>query len=171
MPNKGTIILAVSLIVILGGVVIYGYLGVKDGDCELEDELAEGVCLVESEPAVDLTPEIQGPSIAVEPAIFDFGTVVYGEVAEQEFSIKNAGTEDLEILRLSTSCGCTKAVIAEADKIIAPGQSVSMLVSFDPAVHEDDSDLGEVIRIVYLKTNDPDNPEIEVEIRAKVIKI
>lgn len=118
----------------------------------------------------DDTETLAGARIKVEPAFFDFGKVVYGEVAEHTFTIQNIGDDALKILRLSTSCGCTKAYISDEEKTIDPGMSVSMVVSFDPAVHKDDSDLGEVTRIVYIKTNDPKNPEIEVEIKANVVK-
>ena len=112
----------------------------------------------------------QGPAIQITPAAFDWGTVIYGEIAQKTFIIANAGNQPLEILRLSTSCGCTKAVMAENDKIIAPGQSAEMSVTFDPAVHQDDMDLGEIVRVVYIKSNDSQKPEAEVELRAKVIK-
>ncbi|MFA4871667.1 MAG: DUF1573 domain-containing protein [Patescibacteria group bacterium] len=112
----------------------------------------------------------QGPAIQITPAAFDWGTVIYGEIAQKTFTIANAGNQPLEILRLSTSCGCTKATMAENDKIIAPGQSAEMSVTFDPAVHQDDMDLGEIVRVVYIKSNDSQKPEAEVELRAKVIK-
>ena len=112
----------------------------------------------------------QGPAIQITPAAFDWGTVIYGEIAQKTFTIANIGNQPLEILRLSTSCGCTKATMAENDKIIAPGQSAEMSVTFDPAVHQDDMDLGEIVRVVYIKSNDSQNPEAEVELRAKVIK-
>ena len=60
--------------------------------------------------------------------------------------------------------------MAKEDKVIAPGQSANLLVTFDPAVHKDDSDLGDLIRIIYVRTNDPENSEVEVEITAKVVK-
>lgn len=113
---------------------------------------------------------INGPVIEVSPTAYDFGTVVFGEVAEHVFQIKNSGNQSLKILKLSTSCGCTKASVEEDEKTIAPGDSADMLVTFDPSVHKDDHDLGYITRIVYIKTNDSEKPEIEVEITANVIK-
>lgn len=113
---------------------------------------------------------VSGPSIKISPEFYDFGTVIYGEVAEYNFLIENLGDAPLEILRLSTSCGCTKAFIDEDKKIIAPQTSAEILVTFDPAVHKDDTDLGELIRIVYIKSNDPLRPEAEIELKANVIK-
>ena len=78
-----------------------------------------------------------GPIIQIRPTEYDWGTVIYGQVARQTFQITNNGDQPLEIQRLSTSCGCTQAFMAESDKIIAPGASADLLVTFDPAVHED----------------------------------
>lgn len=159
MKNKGIIGLIVLIAVILLIIVVYGYAKVPEGTSQdFSNNNGSGISV------------IKGPAIEAAPDSHDFGTVIYGDVAEHTFIVKNLGDEPLEILRLSTSCGCTNATIAEEDKIIAPGQSVDMLVTFDPAVHKDDSDLGYVTRIVYIKTNDPANPEVEVEITAKVIK-
>lgn len=114
--------------------------------------------------------EVVGPKIEITPAFYNLGTVVYGQVAKYNFTATNRGSAPLEIIRLSTSCGCTKAFIAEDKKIIQPQQSAEILVTFDPATHKDDTDLGEITRIVYVKSNDPLRPEVEIELRAKVIK-
>lgn len=160
MKNKRIIGLIILIIVISVIIVIYSYTTAPEGT---EQKFSHNINGSE-------ISAIKGPAIEATPDSYDLGTVIYGEVVSHTFTVKNLGDEPLEILRLSTSCGCTNATIAEEDKIIAPGQSVDMLVTFDPAVHKDDSDLGDLARIIYIKTNDPKNPEIEVEIRASVIK-
>ena len=117
-----------------------------------------------------LTKESLGPVISVSPLKNDIGTVIYGDVARYAIKVKNVGDQDLAIQKLSTSCGCTKAQIAESDKIIAPGKEVEINVSFDPAVHKDDSDVGEIVRVIYIKSNDPKNPEVQSELNAFVVK-
>ncbi|MDF1498640.1 MAG: DUF1573 domain-containing protein [Patescibacteria group bacterium] len=131
----------------------------------------EGFGLKNKDNNINITENIKnGPLIEVDQKYYDFGIVKYGDVAKHIFKITNVGTENLEILKLSTSCGCTKASITNEDKIILPGKSVDMIVTFDPAVHKDDTDFGELHRIVYIRTNDLENSEIEVEITANVIK-
>ena len=152
MSKFKILILAVILIILT--VVVYNYNQLSPEPLDNNNQQAN----------------ITGPKISVTPESFDLGTVIYGDVPEKIITIKNVGNESLEVLRLSTSCGCTEATIAEEDKIIAPGKSVEMLVTFDPAVHKDDTDLGELTRIIYLKTNDSLNPEVEVELQANVIK-
>ena len=157
MKNKGAVGLIVQTAVILAIIAVYNY---NKASQNFPDNNING-------PGA---PVIKGPAITITPSRYDLGTVIYGEVAEHTFVVKNSGDEPLEILRLSTSCGCTKAAMAKEDKVIAPGQSANLLVTFDPAVHKDDSDLGDLIRIIYVRTNDPENSEVEVEITAKVVK-
>lgn len=158
--NKTTIVVII-VIVLIAGLAVYEYSQLSPASNDSTET---------SQNKDDQEILVPGPKIEVSPSSYDFGTVIYGDVVKHTFTIGNIGSEPLEILRLSTSCGCTKAQVAEQDKIIAPGNSVSMLVSFDPAVHESDEDLGDVTRVVYIKTNDPDDPETEVTISALVIK-
>ena len=60
--------------------------------------------------------------------------------------------------------------MTERDKSIAPGVSADLKVTFDPAVMKNNPDLGKVTRVVYIKSNDPANPEVEVTINALVVK-
>jgi hypothetical protein len=43
-------------------------------------------------------------------------------------------------------------------------------VSFDPAVHKDDTDLGELTRTIYIDTDNPNFPKLTSTITANVIK-
>ncbi len=71
--------------------------------------------------------------------------------------------------RVSTSCGCTKAKLDKEN--LSGYESTVVRVSFDPAVHKDDTDLGEVTRTIYIETDNPNFPELESVITASVIKI
>ena len=117
-----------------------------------------------------LKKEPLGPIISLSPLKNDLGTVIYGNVATYTIKATNLGDMDLIIRKISTSCGCTKAKIEETDKVIAPGKSADIAVSFDPAVHKDDTDIGEIVRVIYINSNDPKNPEVQSELNAFVIK-
>ena len=158
MINKIVIILIV-LTIIFGGWLFYSN--------NTQTKIIEQPIINNTNEDLELS---KGPNIKVSPDTYDLGTVIYGDVPERIFKITNTGNEPLEILKLSTSCGCTKASVAEEDKIIAPGDSIDMLVTFDPAVHKDNIDLGELVRVIYIKTNDQNQSEVEVEITANVIK-
>ena len=107
------------------------------------------------------------PKIEVAPSSYDFGDILYEKV-EHTFLIKNTGTKLLEIKGVSTSCGCTKAAV-ESEKIM-PSETTNLLVTFDPNIMGD-NEVGKILRIIYVKSNDPEQPEVEIKITANVIKI
>lgn len=106
--------------------------------------------------------------LTISPETQDLGKVVYGEVANTSFTLTNLSGEELEVTRLSTSCGCTKAEIA--DPVIKSGDTGEIKVSFDPAVHGDDTDIGEITRTIYIETNNPQQEKLERTITATVVK-
>lgn len=101
--------------------------------------------------------------LVVEPAAFDFGPV--SAKVETTFVLRNAGEEPLEILGISTSCGCTRAWVDQT--ALLPGARTALYVSFDPNAHEGIA--GPVVRQVYVRTTDPERPEVTVELRATVV--
>ena len=104
------------------------------------------------------------PRIAVEPVAQELGEVPQ-KLIELKYTVKNEGDRDLQILKISTSCDCTKAFL-EQDKISA-GQSAVLTVTLDPT---EDNLYGDVTRVVYLRSNDPENPEVSVEFHAFIVK-
>lgn len=106
--------------------------------------------------------------VAVTPAEQDLGTVVYGDVATTTFMLTNYTPQPIQVTRVSTSCGCTKATVEKEQ--LAAYESIPVTVTFDPAVHKDDTDLGELTRTIYIETNHPDFPQLENTLIAKVIK-
>ena len=98
-------------------------------------------------------------AVAVEP-IKDLGTVPKGEKIVNDFVIRNEGDAVLEITNVQPACGCT---VAEFDKTIAPGQTGKV-----HAVVETTTFSGPISKGVSVFTNDPENPQIELTIRAKV---
>ena len=103
------------------------------------------------------------------------------------FPVKNAGTKDLEIANIATSCMCTKAYLKQGDNksegfgmkgmsassswkgIIKPGQTAEIIADFDPTYHGPQG-IGSVTRMVSFETNDPDNPYVEVSFEGEVVK-
>lgn len=110
--------------------------------------------------------ENKEPKIEVTPSFYDFGDIPY-ELVEHTFSVKNKGGGVLEITRISTSCGCTKGIIDK--ELISQGETANLLVTIDPDLMEEDIE-GKIERTVYIKSNDPDNSEIEIELRANIVR-
>lgn len=98
-------------------------------------------------------------AVAVEP-IKDAGIVSKGDKISHDFLIKNEGDADLEILNVQPACGCT---VAEFDKTIAPGQTGKVHAVLDTAGFS-----GPISKGLTVFTSDPDVPQLELTVRAKV---
>jgi hypothetical protein len=108
--------------------------------------------------------ENREPKIEITPSFYDFGDIPY-ESVENTFSIKNNGNGILEIIRISTSCGCTKGTID--NELINPGETANLLVTIDPNLMEENIE-GKIERTVYIKSNDPAKPETEIQLTANI---
>jgi len=106
------------------------------------------------------------PHAVAEPASYDFGEIGNVDPVSTDFTISNTGTAPLAIEGITTSCSCTSAAIS-ADSI-APNGSATLTVTFDPQVHNGAT--GHFLRFAYLQTNDPETPEVQVEITADVVE-
>ncbi|HKV06906.1 MAG TPA: DUF1573 domain-containing protein [Thermoanaerobaculia bacterium] len=98
-------------------------------------------------------------AVVVEP-IKDAGTVSKGDKISHDFLIKNEGDADLEIINVQPACGCT---VAEFDKTIAPGKTGKVHAVVDTA-----SFTGPISKGLTVYTSDPDVPQLELTVRAKV---
>ena len=105
------------------------------------------------------------PKIKISPGSFDFGEINYGDIVSYGFKVKNSGQETLEIRRVATSCACTTARISQ-DKL-EPGEEAELLVSYDSAAMALHGS-GREERIIYVRSNDSANPQVEVRIYATV---
>jgi hypothetical protein len=72
---------------------------------------------------------VKGPAMELTPEDHDFGKVKQNQTLVKEFEIENIGTENLEIGRISTSCGCTAALTS--DKVVKPGESTTLKVTLE----------------------------------------
>lgn len=106
------------------------------------------------------------PQIEITPQVFDFGGIDYGQVVEYTFQVKNLGRVALEITRVATSCACTTAQINQ-EKIV-PGEVAELKVIYDTGAMTGAHAKGEQERIIYIKSNDPKSPQVEVTIYADV---
>jgi hypothetical protein len=106
------------------------------------------------------------PRIEISPKDFDFGQIKYGEVVKHVFKIQNSGKGVLKIKKLATSCGCTTVEIAK--EVLAAGEEVELLVTYDSGAMTGSHARGEQERIIYIRSNDPTSPQIEAKIYANV---
>ncbi len=120
----------------------------------------------------DSADQIGKAKMVLETNSFDFGDVsmANGKVTKT-INIKNEGDADLVISKLATSCMCTTVALAVGDKkspaygmpghggpngslneTIAPGQSGSLELIFDPNAHGPDA-VGPIKRVITITSN------------------
>jgi hypothetical protein len=100
------------------------------------------------------------PKATIAEPLKDVGTVSKGDKIVHDFVIKNEGDADLQITSVQPACGCT---VADFDKVIKPGQTGKVHAVIDSATFS-----GPISKGVSVFTNDPDHPQIELTIHAKV---
>lgn len=128
-------------------------------------------------------------TMELSPKEYDAGTVsMAADTVKKTFEIKNVGQGDLKITAISTSCMCTTARLKVGDKIssefgmtgmgdspafwsqkIAPGEKGYLEVTFDQAMHGE-AGLGDIIRAIYISSDDPQQKRAEVRLIANVIR-
>ncbi len=103
------------------------------------------------------------PKIYFPESEHDFGKVKEGKSVDYTFKLINRGNSILEIKNVNTSCGCTAAVLS--DKKIEPGKEGTIKVEFD-TTHR----TGEVTRTIAVTSNDPEEPNKILIIKADIQK-
>ena len=101
------------------------------------------------------------PKLEIVEKLHDFGNATEGEKLTYVFKVKNSGTGPLLIDRVTTSCGCTAAVLK--DKEVLPGGEGQIEVTFDTNRRGGDNH-----KTITIFSNDSTNPRAELEIRANV---
>jgi len=121
-----------------------------------------------------------GPKIRVIPGSYDFDSIPQ-YIVNKTFIIENVGDRVLNITGISTSCGCTSAVLIingeqspsfvsiniqkEWIGFIEAGKSAELVVTYNAGLHPDS---GHIKRVIYIKSNDSSLPELSVFITAFV---
>lgn len=103
----------------------------------------------------------KGPKIVFKTDKWDFGKVKQGKEAAYEFAFKNEGDEVLQIGNVESTCGCTAVLVS--NRKINPGGSGIIKVTFNSTGYA-----GEVIKYVYVETNDPSNRRAQLRVEAAV---
>ena len=101
------------------------------------------------------------PAIAFESETCDLGSLVQGEQPDCLFSFANGGSDDLRILSVEPTCGCTTALLAAP--LVRAGERGGIRVVFDS-----DNFTGEVLKEVEVRSNDPARPSVTLRVRALV---
>ncbi len=102
----------------------------------------------------------EGPHIHISETTHDAGMVYEGTKLSYIFSFTNIGTDILTVTARST-CSCTAALLS--DKNIPPGGTGKIKIEYNTSGRKGQTKQGALIR-----TNDPDNPLVNITIVAMV---
>lgn len=101
------------------------------------------------------------PSLFIEQRTHDFGVVVPGSEVKATFQLCNIGKQDLRILDVVKSCGCTTTTDFTS-KTIGPEEEASLDVNLKVPENMDP-----IQHLILLKTNDPEHQQVALRLRAK----
>jgi len=93
--------------------------------------------------------------------IYEFGTVVVGQVVKHVFVLTNTGSQTLEIKEVKSTCGCTTA--GAWTRTIEPGKGGTIPVEF----HTDHVN-GPVTKPVMVTCNDTNQPGLTLQLKGVV---
>lgn len=118
--------------------------------------------------------------VGSDPAPANFGTISMqnGKVS-QVYILKNGSDVPRTLTAITTSCMCTDAVIdgqtfgmhydPAANVVIAPGETKTLTVTFDPNAHGPDA-VGPISREVSITSDDPNYPQTKIKFTGMVTK-
>jgi uncharacterized protein DUF1573 len=109
--------------------------------------------------AVD-PPSGPAPMIEIAESTRDGGAVEEGTVVKFRFVVANHGKAPLEIPQVKPSCGCT---VPQWDKLIEPGKEGVIEAEMRTIGFR-----GSVLKHLTVTTNDPQHPQLELTLTAKI---
>jgi len=103
------------------------------------------------------------PKISVDKTKIDMGVIYNGEMKKARIVIKNIGSDSLNIVGVTTFCGCTTA--KRPKDYLRRGEQDAVEVEFNSTGYR-----GRVEKHVNIVTNDPTAPTTEVTLVGDVIE-
>ncbi len=103
------------------------------------------------------------PQIEVPVTQFDFGNVAIGDSVTWACSITNSGTADLEISGIVVQNAAPIFISTGVPIIIPPGSTDAVDLTFKP------SEPGPLSTTVVIESNDPVDPEVELELSGEAL--
>ncbi len=110
--------------------------------------------------APSVAPSADAPKISLPLSKIDFGTQPKGKKVTRFIELKNSGHSPLNIESVSPSCGCTTV---DFPKVLAPGKGGRIKVQVDTG-----QAVGPHTKSVTIKSNDPTQPSVQVELNFTV---
>jgi hypothetical protein len=104
---------------------------------------------------------VKKAKIVFDEVVHDFGVVAPETSNSCEFKFKNAGNDVLKIEDIEKACGCTPFLLDKDE--YAPGESGTLRVNYVT-----DTQLGPTTKELTVISNDSENPEITLAVKATI---
>jgi len=102
------------------------------------------------------------PKIELNKYVYNFGKIENGQKLSAKFSVKNTGKSDLEIYNVESACNCVSLNLQKNK--LKPTESGTLELIYSPYGKN------EIMDVVYLKTNDLQNPSLKIELHATIVE-
>lgn len=104
---------------------------------------------------------VDAPKLEFDQTTFDFGHAVEADEIDGKFTFRNAGSAELKIGTLETSCGCTDAKVKP--DTLQPGEAGQITFKLDLT-----NARGPTRKTITVPSNDPDEPSRTLAISGEV---
>ncbi len=94
---------------------------------------------------------------------FNFGKIYRGKIAERVVTVKNIGTETLQLGQIQASCGCTGTVVSNTS--IPPGKTGEIKITFNSTNFSDS-----IHKSVTINSNAVNAPQLVVQFAGYVVQ-
>ncbi len=108
-------------------------------------------------------------SLYAQPRIqFESKEIEFGEMGQNKSKVKtvffrNVGNDELEIIKIRSSCNCTVGKLDIEDRKVPPGSTGKIEVTFNSHLYR-----GSVSKSIFIETNDPEDSAVILKIKATV---
>ncbi|HHT9129384.1 MAG TPA: DUF1573 domain-containing protein [Candidatus Brocadiaceae bacterium] len=106
---------------------------------------------------------VEKPKIVFEEQVCNFGRIYIGEKVQHGFKFRNCGSGVLLINNISSSCGCTAALVSK-NKLLKDEEGV-VEIKFNTGNY-----VGKVSKSVIVNSNDPEIPKYQLTIMGEIIE-
>jgi len=132
-----------------------------DGQNVPHNYLVVSAKIMEDFSGLSASQKNKAPQVSFESRSHDFGKVEKGGRVEHVFRFKNTGKRPLKIRKIRATCGCT--TVRPEKKVIPSGETGSF-----KAILSVGSRKGQLHKSIYFISNDPENSNIRLSLKAKV---
>jgi hypothetical protein len=106
-------------------------------------------------------PAAAQPRITVEPELLELGVLQQFETRDLKVTIRNDGSDLLEIRDIESTCGCTVPELNTTE--LAPGAATTMDIHFNSKTFQ-----GKQTKYVHVYSNDPRRPSVDISLTADI---